>query len=121
VAEINSEPLNSRYNEVMSQVAGQCADYIDSTAAAAARRRLMQAGTAEITSTVSSDTPEVRAPHVLQQAAASCARPAGLQPPPAQRARVVPLFFLAEQLWRQRDAGCLGETHIPQRTQTPTT
>lgn len=62
VGEINSQPLNGQLDELMSQVSGQCADYISTSAVSASRRRLLQnANTARITATIYYDPPQVRA------------------------------------------------------------
>lgn len=58
VQELNTEPLNSLFNGVMANVSQQCTQYITSSAVSAARRRLLQAGAASVTATVSSNTPE---------------------------------------------------------------
>jgi hypothetical protein len=60
VQELNTEPLNGLFNGVMANVSQQCTQYITSSAVSAARRRLLQAGAASVTATVSSNTPEVR-------------------------------------------------------------
>lgn len=60
--EINSPELNSQLNEIMSQLSGQCADYITSVAAASKRlRSLLQQAPVKVTSQILSATPGVSA------------------------------------------------------------
>lgn len=51
--ELNAAPLNAAVTEVVSQIAGQCTQYINTTAVAASRRRsLLQGGSSKVTSRV---------------------------------------------------------------------
>lgn len=59
MSEINSAPLNDQLNQILAEVSGQCAAYINSTATSANRRRqLLQAGgTVRITADIASEDP----------------------------------------------------------------